>query len=129
MELLRDFDSSKVTDNALNDQVILKATQMIAPLAPHLAEELWATAGFKTSIFKSRWPSFDPEAVVGDTIEVAVQVNGKLRDSLQIAADSSQEDVEKIAFESQKVRNFTDGKQIVKRIYIPGRLLNIVIKG
>jgi leucyl-tRNA synthetase len=128
MELLRDYDPDKVTDTTLNDQVVLKSIQMIAPLAPHLAEELWQTAGFKESIFKSRWPGFDPAAVVGDSIEIAVQVNGKLRDSVRVAADSSQAQVEEVALASPKVLGFTAGKQIIKKIYVAGRLLNIVVK-
>lgn len=128
MELMRDYDPDKVTDTTLNDQVVLKSIQMIAPMAPHLAEELWQTAGFKESIFKSRWPEFDPAAVVGDSIEIAVQVNGKLRDSVTVAADSSQAQVEEIALASSKVQGFTAGKQIVKKIYVAGRLLNIVVK-
>ena len=129
MELARDYDSSKVSHDKLNDTVILKAIQLAAPMIPHMAEEMWVLAGFKESVFKSSWPSFDPAAVVGDEIEVAVQVNGKLRASVTVPADADQETVEKAAFESQKVRNFTDDKQIVKKIYVKGRILNIVVKG
>ncbi len=129
MELTRDFDSSKVKNTELNDQVVLKSIQLIAPLAPHLAEELWESAGFENSIFRSSWPEYDPAATVGDTIEIAVQVNGKLRDSIQVPADADQGLVEKAAFESPKVKSFVDGKQILKKIYVAGRLLNIVVKG
>lgn len=129
MELTRDFDSSRVQNTELNDQIVLKSIQLIAPLAPHLAEELWESAGYGDSIFKSSWPEFDPAATVGDTIEIAVQVNGKLRDSIQVPADADQVLVEKAAFESLKVKSFTDGKQILKKIYVAGRLLNIVVKG
>ncbi len=129
MELTRDFDSSKVKNTELNDQIVLKSIQLIAPLAPHVAEELWESAGFADSIFKSSWPAYDPAATVGDTIEIAVQVNGKLRDSIQVPADADQTLVEKTAFESLKVKGFTEGKQILKKIYVVGRLLNIVVKG
>ena len=90
--------------------------------------ELWAKAGFKQSIFKSDWPVHDPEAVTDDMIEIAVQINGKLRDSIKVPADSDQAVIEKTAFESEKVGAHTAGKEIVKKIYVPGRLLNIVVK-
>jgi len=128
MELTRDYDAGKVTNNELNDAVILKAIQMAAPLIPHMAEEMWGAAGFKQSVFKSAWPEYDPAAVVGDEIEVAVQVNGKLRASVNVPADADQETVERAAFDNQKVRNFTDNKEIIKKIYVKGRILNIVVR-
>jgi leucyl-tRNA synthetase len=129
MELLRDFQPDKIKSDSLNDYVILKTIQLIAPMAPHLAEELWEKCGFSQSVFKSGWPAFDPEAVVEDTIQIAVQVNGKLRDSVSVPADSDQETVEKAAFESAKLQAHTEGKQIIKKIYVKGRILNIVVKG
>lgn len=128
MELVRDYEHSQPESPQLNDYIILKATQMTASMTPHMAEEMWLQFGFSESIFKSNWPKFDPDAIVGDMIEIAVQVNGKLRDSVTVQSDSDQETVETAAFESQKVRAFTDNKQIIKKIYVPGRILNIVIK-
>lgn len=128
MELVRDYEQSKPDSDELNNYIMYKATQLIAPMAPHLAEEMWEEYGFKNSIFKSDWPVFDAEAIVGDTLVIAVQVNGKLRDSVSVSADSSQESVEKAAFASSKILAFTDNKQIVKKIYVPGRILNIVVK-
>ncbi|MCP4683850.1 MAG: class I tRNA ligase family protein, partial [bacterium] len=81
MELVRDYNPDKTSSDALNDQVVLKAIQMVAPLAPHMAEEMWRLAGFEDSVFKSAWPEYDPEAIVGDTVNIAVQVNGKLRET------------------------------------------------
>lgn len=129
MELVRDFETDRIASDELNDQIVLKSIQLMAPLAPHLAEELWEMAGFCDSVFKSGWPEYDPEAVVGDLIEIAVQVNGKLRDSVRVPADTDQAGVEAAALESRKVQSFTAGKQILKKIYVPGRLLNIVVKG
>ena len=129
MELTRDFVPEKVNNAALNDSVILKAVQLAAPIIPHMAEEMWQQAGFDSSIFKSGWPEYDPEAVVGDEIEIAIQVNGKLRDSVMVAADADQETVEKAAFGSQKVLKFTENKEVVKKIYVKGRILNIVVRG
>lgn len=129
MELERDYDSNKTENDQLNDQVILKTIQMMAPLAPHMAEEMWQALGFETTVFRSGWPDFDPDAVVGDMIEIAIQVNGKLRGTVNVEADATQEIVETAADKNEKVKAYTDGKEIIKKIYIKGRLLNIVVRG
>ncbi len=129
MELVRDYQPEKIANDQLNDIVILKAIQMMAPLAPHVAEELWEAAGCSGSVFKSLWPDYDPEAVVGDTIEIAVQINGKLRDTVVVPADSDQPTVELAAFGSEKIKAHTEGKEIVRKIFVKGRILNIVVKG
>jgi len=128
MELVRDFDTDKIKNDTLNDQVILKTIQMIAPLAPHIAEELWETTGFTESVFKSSWPGYDSGAIIGDSIKIAVQINGKLRDTIEVSADADNDTIEVEAFKSQKVLKYTEEKQIIKKIHVKGRLLNIVIK-
>ena len=129
MELLRDYDSKKITNDELNDRIVLKAIQLTAPLAPHVAEELWERCGHSESVFKSEWPVHDPDAIVGDTIEIAVQVNGRLRGTVVVATDADQETVEAVAFANPRVANHTEGKQIIKKIFVKGRLLNIVVRG
>ncbi len=129
MELVRDYALSKVTDDQFNDFVILRVIQLVAPLAPHLAEEMWEYTGHKYTVLNSTWPEYDPEATIGDTIEIAVQINGKLRDSVHVAADADQEKVEEAAFASDKIQSYTDGKEIKKKIYVRGRILNIVVAG
>jgi leucyl-tRNA synthetase len=129
MELLRDYDAAKIRTDALNDQIVLKAIQMAAPMAPHVAEELWETSGFKESVFKSRWPEYDPGAVQGDQVEIAVQVNGKLRDTVCVAVGATQADVEAVALTSAKVLAHIGAKQVLKKIYVAGKLLSIVVKG
>ncbi|MBI5266744.1 MAG: leucine--tRNA ligase [candidate division Zixibacteria bacterium] len=129
MELLRDYEPAKIKSDALNDQIVLKAIQLAAPMTPHVAEELWESAGFSQSVFKSGWPEFDPDAVQGDQIEIAVQINGKLRDTIKVAVDASQVDVEAAAMASGKVSAHLAGKQVIKKIYVPGKLLSIVVKG
>ncbi len=128
MELVRDYQPHQVTNDELNDYLILKAIQLMAPMAPHMAEEMWEVAGQSGSVFKSRWPQYDPEAIVGDTIEVAIQVNGKLRDSVRVAPDADQDAVEQEALARDRVRSHVEGKQIVRKIYVKGRVLNIVVK-
>lgn len=129
MELLRDYNSDIIKNDNLNDSIIIKSVQMIAPMAPHIAEEIYHSAGFEDSIFKSEWPELDPDAVVADEIEVAVQVNGKLRDTVTVPAESDQTVVEDKAFQSEKVLKFTEGKEVIKKIFVKGRILNIVVKG
>lgn len=129
MELLRDYNPDDVTNDSFNDYLILRAIQLSAPLTPHLSEENWEKAGFKTSVFKSNWPEYDPDAIVGDEIEIGVQINGKLRDSIMVPTDAVQDEVDTIAFKSEKIQKFTDGKQIIKKIYVKGRIFNIVVKG
>ena len=129
MELLREYDSDKILNDQLNDSVILKAIQLVAPMAPHLSEELWHMAGFCDSVFKSGWPEFDPEAIVGDNIEVAVQVNGKLRGTVVVPVGANQAAVEEAAFASDKIMGHIEGKEIMKKIFVKGRILNIVVRG
>ncbi len=128
MELLRDYDSDQITSDQLNDCIVLKTIQLAAPLAPHVAEELWQQVGFEESVFRSDWPVYDPDAIVGDQIKIAVQVNGRLRDTVTLPADSDQAAVEQAAFESEKIQKHVEGKQIVKKIFVKGRILNIVVK-
>ena len=108
--------------SVMNDFLLL-----LAPFAPHIAEELYAKGndGDSTLAYQP-WPSFDEAHLVESTIEMAVQVNGKLRDRIQIPADIDKADIERIALESENVQRHTDGKSVKKVIVIPGKLVNIV---
>ena len=128
MELEHDFKPDKIKSDALNDYIILKAIQLMGPMAPHLAEEMWHRCGMNDSVFRSEWPEFDPDAVKFDTVTIAIQVNGKLRSEMEMARDSAKDDVISTALEDSKVKTYTDGKEIIKRIYIANRLVNIVVK-
>lgn len=99
---------------------------MISPFAPHFAEELWHKMGKTTSIMKERWPKYDPQALIVEEIEIAVQVNGKLRDRIKVPVDAKQDEVFKIAILSDKVKKFLDGEP-KKILYVQNRLLNIVV--
>ena len=118
MELVRDCEQSQLKSDQLNDYIIAKAVQLIAPMAPHLAEELWQQFGLADtgSIFKSAWPEFDPEAITSDTVKIAVQINGRVRDTIIVAADCDQETVVKAAFESNKIGSYTNQGEIKKII-------------
>jgi len=100
----------------------------VAPFAPHIAEDLWHQLGHSTSVHRDSWPVYDDQYLVEDMVTVAVQVNGKVRDTITVPAASSQEEVEQRAHAQQKVQTYLDSKQIVKSIYIPGKILSIVVK-
>jgi leucyl-tRNA synthetase len=100
----------------------------LAPLAPHLAEELWRVLGHDTSITRAAWPSYDPALCVDDTVEVPVQVNGKVRGRIVLLNDATEEDARTGAFAEPSVRASLEGKTVVKVVYVPRRVVNIVVR-
>ncbi|MBD8027067.1 leucine--tRNA ligase [Ureibacillus sp. Re31] len=102
--------------------------KLLAPIAPHVSEELWEILGHTETLTYAAWPTYDESKLVDDEVEVVVQVNGKLRSKVKVAKDVSKEQLEEIAKADEKVKEFTDGKQIVKVIAVPGKLVNIVVK-
>jgi leucyl-tRNA synthetase len=106
-----------------------KFLSLIAPFAPALAEEMWSSAGNKESIFKSKnWPEYNLELARDDMIEMVIQVNGKVREKIEVDAEISEEEIKKIAEKSEAIKKWTDNKEIIKQIFIKGKLLNIVVK-
>jgi leucyl-tRNA synthetase len=103
---------------------------MLAPFAPHVAEEMWEGLGHEGGILRSgaRWPEFDEALTRRDELEIAVQVNGKLRGRVSVSADATEEETREAALSDEKVRAWTDGKQIVKTVVVPGRLVNVVVR-
>lgn len=102
---------------------------LISPITPHLAEELWEKLGHTESIAYVAWPTYDELKLTDDTVEIAVQINGKVRAKIEVAKDISKEDLEKVALEDEQVKQWIDGKELKKVIAIPGRLVNIVVVG
>lgn len=102
--------------------------QLLAPIAPHMMEELWSKFGHDESISYAKWPTYDESKLVSDTVEIIVQVNGKLRDKLEVATDTDKAKLEELARNDEKVQKFIDGKNIVKVIVIPNKIVNIVVK-
>jgi leucyl-tRNA synthetase len=100
----------------------------LAPLTPHLVEELWSNLGNKDSIFKEKWPPFDKELAKDDVIPLVIQINGKLRATIDVAAAISEAEAKKVALENENVKKWLTDKEVVKIIFVPGKLLNIVIK-
>ena len=131
MELINEMYKYKELDTR-NDGIIREGIETIvtilAPFTPHIGEELWTMIGKEGSVFNISWPAYDESALVQDEVEVIVQVNGKLRDKISMDANIAREDMEKIALESEKVKAAIEGKNVVKVIAVPKKLVNIVVK-
>ncbi|MEE4194630.1 MAG: leucine--tRNA ligase [Anaerolineae bacterium] len=130
MELANVMGQAK-RDGAYGTDAWKEATEiyikMMAPVTPHVAEEMWMELGYPYSVHTQRWPEVDEEAAAEDMITLIVQVNGKLRDRITVPADIEEEDAKKVALASETVQRFMEGKEPRKVIVIPGRLVNIVI--
>ncbi|MDB5183462.1 MAG: leucine--tRNA ligase, partial [Candidatus Saccharibacteria bacterium] len=100
---------------------------LVAPFAPHISEELWHQLGHQTSVHRDSWPQWDDTYLVTDTITIIIQVNGKLRGKLEVGHDTTREDIESQALANENVQAFVTGKEPKKVIYVPGKLVNIVI--
>jgi len=100
----------------------------IAPFAPHTTDELWFQLGHHTTVHRDTWPKWEEKYLEQDTITVVVQVNGKLRGDIQVAADTPKEEVIAAATSNDKVKAHTEGKEVVKTIYVPGKLVNLVVR-
>lgn len=118
----------EVKNVALYEATITDLLKLIAPFAPHFAEEMWEQMGYSYSIFNQPWPQYDEKALVKDVIELAVQINGVVRTKVEVPSQADQKEVEAIALADDKVKAYMDGKQIVKVIVVKGRLVNIVVK-
>ena len=139
MELLNDMTTYKQNVIDKNDisseskkvwhEVLEKVILLIAPFAPHVADELWSDLGNTTLTFEEEWPAFDEKLTVENNFNLVLQVNGKVRDMIPAQIGISKDDAEKLAFSSEKVQKFVDGKEVVKVIVVPNKLVNIVVKG
>ncbi|MBI2410900.1 MAG: leucine--tRNA ligase [Candidatus Kerfeldbacteria bacterium] len=101
---------------------------ILSPFAPHITAELWEQCNFEGEIAQQPWPEYDEELVKETTVNMAVQINGKMRDTITLAVDSSENQARDAAMQSEKVQKHIEGKSVVKVIYIPGKILNIVLK-
>lgn len=100
---------------------------ILSPFAPHIAEELWEKLEHKKSIFEEKWPECDESVMSEEEIEMAVQINGRVRDRIFVAADVTEDEVKETALESEKIKAYIAGKEIKKVIFVPRKILNIVI--
>jgi leucyl-tRNA synthetase len=101
--------------------------KLLSPFAPHISEELWQQLGHKESIFREKWPAFDAKLIKQKTITLIIQVNGKVRDKIEVEADIEEEKAKEIALSSEKIKKWTENKKIKKAIFVSGKLLNFVV--
>ena len=101
---------------------------LLSPYAPHISEELWRLLGGRESISHEPWPVWDEEALVQSTVEIPIQINGKVKAKISIAPDAGQDLMLETALHDERVKALLSGKDIVKQIAVPGRLVNLVVK-
>ncbi len=132
MELVNEMYRYKELDD-INMGLLRDSTEklvlLLSPFVPHIAEEMWQGLGKNSYACKADWPSYDKSALIKDTIEIVIQINGKVKEKLDVPNGLSKEQLEELALNDAKTKILTDGKQILKVIAVPGKLVNIVIKG
>ena len=131
MELVNEFYTFKdqqTVNNGLIREVVMALIKLLAPFAPHMTEELWHTIIKEGSVHKAAWPECDAAAMVLDEVEIVLQINGKVRDKIVVAAALGREELETAALEQPRVQALLEGRQIVKVICVPKKLVNIVVK-
>lgn len=131
MELINEMYKYKEVEgrsSAVIKEGIEAIVTIIAPFTPHLGEELWQMIGKEGSIFDISWPEYDEKALVKDEVEVVVQINGKVRGRMNVPTEISREDMQAAALEDEKIKELVEGKNIVKVIAVPKKLINIVVK-
>jgi leucyl-tRNA synthetase len=106
---------------------VLPLVVMLAPFAPHLAEELWERMGHRTSVFAARWPAYDARLATSGNVEIAVQVNGKVRSRLTVPRGLAEGAIAELALGDSTVQKFVEGRKVQKTIYVQDRLLNLVV--
>ncbi|MCK5780824.1 MAG: class I tRNA ligase family protein, partial [Psychrilyobacter sp.] len=116
-------ESKKVFGETIKTMIV-----MLSPFVPHITAELWAELGEKGHISEIEWPSHVEELTISDDVQIGVQVNGKLRATLDVSRTITKEELEALALEAPNVLKFIEGKNIVKKIVVPGRIVNIVVK-
>jgi leucyl-tRNA synthetase len=109
-------------------EILRSLILLLAPFAPFLSAELWQEVGGEGSILRTPWPKFDDALAKENEIEIPVQVNGKLRSLVRIAAEATPQEMEKLALADAKLQAFIAGKQVAKVIVVPGKMVNVVVR-
>jgi len=124
MEFINLWMQEKQTLSKKDAEIFLK---LLSSFAPHISEELWEKLGHKKSIFLEKWPEYNPKLIIEDTFELVVQINGRVRDKINVPTDITQNEAERIALGSGMVKKWTESKQVKKTIFVKNRLINIII--
>jgi len=129
---LYDFVNAKkeysMHDKMFLSEAVFTLVKLMSPLTPHLSEEIWNEFGAEGSIHTAQWPEYKEELCISDSVTIAVQISGKLRDTVEMPVNSTNEEIEKAALAKPKIQGYVENKQIVKVIVVPNKLINIVIK-
>jgi len=131
MELINAL--AKLNDNSEQGRAVMQESLesvvlLLSPIVPHITHELWKTLGQSSLLLEQPWPEIDESALVKDSLQIIVQVNGKLRSRIEVPASAEKTEIEQAALDDENVKRFTDGKQVVKVIVVPGKLVNVVVK-
>ncbi|HPP11584.1 MAG TPA: leucine--tRNA ligase, partial [bacterium] len=128
MEFLNFATSAEVTSSGFSRETLEKFLILLAPFAPHLCEELWERTGHTSSIFGRQWPGYDRSLIQSETAQIAVQINGKVRAVITVSRGESESSVLKVAFDQEAVKRQLKDRQVIKHIFVPDRILNIVVR-
>lgn len=122
------FVNTATKEDVVSKEYAEGFVKLLSPVAPHIAEELWNILGHNNTITYEAWPTYDESKIVDDEINLPVQVNGKVRATIKVAVDATQDEIKEIAHQSENVKTHLEGKTIVKEIYVKGKIYNIVVK-
>ena len=128
MNALAKFKDESAQGRAVTKESLQSIVLLLSPIVPHITDALWEALGENSSLIDHAWPKVDKSALVKDSLQIIVQVNGKLRSRIEVAASANKDEIEKAATGDENIKRFTDGKQVVKVIVVPGKLVNIVVK-
>ncbi|QXM05910.1 leucine--tRNA ligase [Crassaminicella indica] len=132
MELVNEIYKYKELGEKCNKSLLREALEtviiLLAPFAPHITEELWHSMGYDSSVHAHEWPSYDKDAIVKDEVEIVIQINGKVKEKIEVSTALTKEELEKEALANDKITSLIEGKQIIKVIVVPKKLVNIVIR-
>jgi leucyl-tRNA synthetase len=120
--------SQEDTDTALIEEVAENIVLLLAPFAPFITEELWEYLGKEGNVHRAEWPTYNEEALKKDEITIVIQVNGKVRDKINVAADADEDEVKEKAMQAENIKSYLEDGNLVKTIYIPKKLVNLVVK-
>jgi len=126
-QYLNEIEKDEI-DYSLLKKTMINKLLLLAPFAPHMTEELWAELDKEGSVHLQQWPEYEEEALKKDEITIVVQVNGKVRDKIKVAADIEEDELKEKVFATDQVQKYTEGKEVVKTIVVPQKLVNVVVK-
>jgi leucyl-tRNA synthetase len=132
MEGLNDYSKLKSEDGNFGkceawQSVLESLVACLAPFAPHIAEEMWQDLGHSSSVHKDSWPSWNEKYLVSEKMNIVVQVNGKVRAEVEVNADATKDEILSLAKADSRIKNWTEGKEIKKEVYVPGKLVSLVV--